>query len=158
MQQPKFQNPNVLVELNFLDRALAISRSSCPVDGCKKPIVSHSLRVDGAAAKATFLCARGHPTTWASCEQLGRQALMLNRLVPCAAIMAGLKILPMKRFLGLLQVDSQGSSYMKVSSVDLLARLTNQLYLEEIKRVREEMLEYESFDLGTILDVTKFNF
>ena len=107
-----------------------------------------SIRIDGVAAKVEFRCTKGHPTIWTSCEQIGRQALMLNRLVPCAAVMTGLKLTPTKRFLGLLQVETQGSSYMKSSAVEILVRLTNQMYLEEIDRVREEMMESDTFDLG----------
>lgn len=89
---------------------------------------------------------------------------MINRLIPSAAIMTGLKITPLKRFMGLLQIDSQGQSYMKSSALDLLMQLTQVMYEEEIARVRNEMLEYTTFDLGasvifiTILLPTKFPF
>ncbi len=134
--------------MKFLDQAFTLSRAGCPLDYCRKPFVSHDITADGSAAKATFICAKGHPTTWCSSDQLGRQALLLNRLVPCAAVMSGLKIEPTRRFLGLLQVDSQGSSYVKGTSLDVLARLTNELFNEEIARVREEMKESPTFDLG----------
>lgn len=146
--QTKFEQPHVLVEVSFLEKALTLSRAGCPLDFCLKPFVSHSIRCDGAAAKAVFVCKKGHETTWTSCDQIGRQALLLNRLIPCAAVMAGLKIVPMKRFLGLLHIETQGSSYMKVSALDLLARLTNVMYQDEIRRVREEMLESDTFSLG----------
>lgn len=74
--------------------------------------------------------------------------LVFNRLVPASAVMTGLKIAPTKRFLGLLGIDSQDVDYMKVSSVDLLARLTGQLYKEEIERVQAEMKKRKSFSLG----------
>jgi hypothetical protein len=140
----------VVINVEFLDHAFTLSRAGCPVQDCGKPFKSHAIRVDGAAAKVTFLCTKGHPTQWTSCNQLGRQALILNRLVPCAALMSGLKLLPTKRFLGLLQIDCQGTGYMKSSAVDLLVELTDQLYKEEIARVREEMhaSPTHTFDLG----------
>lgn len=146
--QTKFERPHVLVEVSFLDKALTLSRAGCPLDFCLKPFVSHSIRCDGAAAKAVFVCKKGHEVTWTSCDQIGRQALLLNRLIPCAAVMTGLKIVPMKRFLGLLQIETQGSSYMKCSALNVLARLTNVMYQDEIKRVREEMMEAGTFSLG----------
>jgi hypothetical protein len=143
-----FPNPNILVNVNSLNQFFAIWRKGCPLDFCRKPFESHSLRVDGVGAKATFTCKKGHPTPWTSCDQLGRQALVLNRLMPCAAVMTGLKITPTKRFLGLMEVDSQGASYMKSTAIDILARLTNEMYVEEIARVRNDMLQSATFDLG----------
>ena len=64
--------------------------------------------------------------------------------------MTGLKMAPMKRFLGLLQIDSQDVDYMKVSSVDLLASLTAQMYEEELARVQAEMKERKTFSLGIL--------
>lgn len=58
---------------------------------------------------------------------------------------------PMKRFLGLLEIDSQDVDYMKVSSVDLLASLTARMYEEEIARVQAEMKERKTFSLGIFL-------
>lgn len=58
---------------------------------------------------------------------------------------------PMKRFLGLLEIDSQDVDYMKVSSVDLLASLTARMYEEEIARVQAEMKERKTFSLGILL-------
>jgi hypothetical protein len=138
----------VIVSVKLLNDALAVQRRGCPVDGCKKPLVSHSTTVNGSAAKITFMCSKGHPTNWTSCEQLGRQSLLLNRLVPAAAVMTGLKIAPMKRFLGLLSVDSHDPTYMKTSSLDLLMGLTLRLYDEEVALVQKEMMEEEFFDLG----------
>lgn len=65
--------------------------------------------------------------------------------------MTGLKMAPMKRFLGLLEIDSQDVDYMKVSSVDLLASLTARMYEEEIARVQAEMKERKTFSLGILL-------
>lgn len=62
--------------------------------------------------------------------------------------MTGLKILPMKRFLGLLSVDSQDPDYMKSSSVDLLVKLTAKLFEEELAAVHDEMLLEDTFELG----------
>jgi hypothetical protein len=76
--------------------------------------------------------------------------LVLNRLVPAAAVMSGLKVVPMKRFLGLLCVDSQNADYMKKESLDLLVKLTNDLFAEEIERTRAEMLENPDFDAGML--------
>lgn len=146
--KPKYENPSVIVSVDLLNAAFEVQRRGCPVVGCKKPIVSNSTSVNGSAAKVTFVCKKGHPTTWTSCEQLGRQSLLLNRLVPAAAVMTGLKLAPTKRFLGLLQVDSHDAHYMKASSLDLLMCLTQQLYDEEVKRVQQEMMEDEYFDLG----------
>ena len=146
--KPKFENPSVIVSVDLLNAAFEIQRQGCPVDGCGKPIVSNSTSVNGSAAKVTFVCKKGHPTMWTSCEQLGRQSLLLNRLVPAAAVMTGLKLAPTKRFLGLLQVDSHDAHYMKATSLDLLMRLTKQLYDEEITRVQTEMMEADAFDIG----------
>lgn len=77
--------------------------------------------------------------------------LVFNRLVPASAVMTGLKMAPMKRFLGLLEIDSQDVDYMKVSSVDLLASLTARMYEEEIARVQAEMKERKTFSLGILL-------
>lgn len=74
--------------------------------------------------------------------------LLVNKLVPAAAIMSGLKVVPMKRFLGLLRVDSQNADYMKKGSLDLLVTLTNDLWAEEIEKTRLEMLENSNFDAG----------
>ena len=76
--------------------------------------------------------------------------LVLNRLVPAAAVMSGLKVVPMKRFLGLLCVDSQNADYMKKESLDLLVKLTNDLFAEEIERTRAEMLEDPNFNAGML--------
>jgi hypothetical protein len=140
------------VSLKLLDEAFTIARQPCPVEGCGKPIVSHSRRVDGSCAKYTFLCQKGHPTAWTSCEQIGRQMLVVNKLVPAATVMAGLKLVPMKRFLALLQVDSHNPDYMKSSTIDLLAKLTNQLWEEQVAVVRETMLEDDCFDCGVFVD------
>lgn len=67
--------------------------------------------------------------------------------------MTGLKIAPMKRFLGLLEIDSQDPDYMKTSSVNLLITLSAQMYEEEMAAVRAEMLEDEKFSLGMIFSV-----
>jgi hypothetical protein len=146
---PKFENPAIIVQESFLDLAFAMQRQGCPVHGCGKPFVSHVTNFNGCAAKVIFRCKKGHPWTWSSCEQLGRQSLLLNPLVPAAAVMSGLKIAPTKRFLGLLQVDTHDAYYMKSSSLDLLMRLTQQLYEKEVALVQEEMMEGEFFDLGT---------
>ena len=74
--------------------------------------------------------------------------LVVNKLVPAAAVMSGLKVVPMKRFLGLLCVDSQNADYMKKGSLDLLVKLTNDLWTEEIEKTRVEMLEKSNFDAG----------
>lgn len=74
--------------------------------------------------------------------------LVVNKLVPCATIMTGLKIAPMRRFLGLLGVDSQNPDYMKISAIDLLVKLTDDLFQEEMTKVREQMMQYEVFDCG----------
>lgn len=147
---PNFETPHAVVDVDFLNRAFKLLETGCPLDFCTKKIVSHVIRVDGAGAKVEFRCEKGHPTQWTSSELLGRQALLLNRLIPCAAVMAGLKITPLRRFLGLLQIESQGQTYMKSSAIDLLARLTNDLYLEEITRVRTEMKAADTFDLGIL--------
>ena len=98
--------------------------------------------------KITFLCSKGHPTIWSSCQQIGRQILLINKLVPAAAVMSGLKVTPMKRFLALLQIDSQNADYMKNSSLNLLVRLTNELWEEEVAVIRQLMMEDEEFDCG----------
>lgn len=131
--------------------------AGCPVDGCGKPFVSHSIRVDASSAKCTFLCKKGHPYSWTSCEQIGRQMLVLNKLVPAAAVMSGLKVVPMKRFLGLLCIDSQNADYMKKESLDALAILTNQLFNEEMERTRFEMLEESVFDAGIYIYIYIFS-
>ena len=141
----------MIVSVKLLDDALALQRRGCPVDGCKKPLINHSTTVNGSAAKITFMCQKGHSTQWTSSEQLGRQSLLLNRLVPAAAVMTGLKIAPTKRFLGLLSVDSHDQSYMKSSSLDLLMGLTQRLYDEEVSLVQKEMMDDEFFDLGMLL-------
>ena len=146
--QPKFAQPYAIVSLKALGESFQLVRNGCPVDGCRKPLVSQTCRVDGSCAKVTFLCAKNHPTSWTSCEQVGRQLLIVNKWVPAAAVMTGLKIVPMKRFLGLLQIDSQNADYMKSSAINVLVRLTNELYEEEVARVRECMLEFDSFDCG----------
>lgn len=74
--------------------------------------------------------------------------LVVNKLVPAAAVMSGLKVVPMKRFLGMLCVDSQNADYMKKGSLDLLVKLTNDLWTEEIEKTRVEMLEKSNFDAG----------
>lgn len=74
--------------------------------------------------------------------------LILNKLVPAAAVMSGLKLVPMKRFLGLLCVDSQDADYMKKGTLNLLIKLTNDVFAEEVERTRQEMLEYKTFDVG----------
>lgn len=145
---PKFENPAIIVQESFLDLAFAMQRQGCPVKGCSKPFVSHTTNFNGCAAKVIFLCKKGHPWTWSSCEQLGRQSLLLNPLVPAAAVMSGLKIAPTKRFLGLLQVDTHDSYYMKSSSLNLLMQHTQQLYDEDMALVQEEMMEGEVFDVG----------
>ena len=76
--------------------------------------------------------------------------LVLNKLVPAAAVMSGLKVVPMKRFLGLLSVDSQNADYMKKGSLDLLVQLTDALFAEEMERTRVEMLEEANFDAGML--------
>jgi hypothetical protein len=148
---PKFENPAIIVQGSFLDRAFAMQRQGCAVVGCGKPFVSNTTQFNGCAAKVIFRCQKGHPWTWSSCEQLGRQSLLLNPLVPAAAVMSGLKIAPTKRFLGLLQVDTHDAHYMKSSSLNLLMQHTQQLYDEEIALVQEEMMEGEVFDIGTVL-------
>lgn len=153
--KPKFADPHVFVSVAFLEQGFKMARSGCPVAGCGKPITSQSLRVDASCVKATFVCARGHPLTWTSSEQVGRQMLVLNKLVPAAAVMSGLKVVPMKRFLGLLSVDSQNADYMKKGSLDLLAELTKELWNEEMMRTREEMLKEPIFDAGVHSD--RFN-
>lgn len=145
---PKFEDPSVVVSVSLLNAVVELQRGGCPLEDCNKPLISHSISVNGSAAKITFLCIRGHPTTWTSCEQLGRQALMLNRLVPAAAVMTGLKLAPTKRFMGLLQIDSHDAHYMKASSLDVLIGLTQRLYDEEIARVKNEMVQSKQFDLG----------
>lgn len=77
--------------------------------------------------------------------------LLVNKLVPAAAVMSGLKVAPMKRFLGLLSVDSQDPDYMKASSLDVLIRLTDDLWAAEEERTRQEMLTEEEFDVGMSL-------
>lgn len=149
----KFENPSVVVSVDLLNQAFELQRAGCPVEDCHKPLISHSTIVNGSAAKLTFLCTRGHPTIWTSCEQLGRQALMLNRLVPAAAVMTGLKLAPMKRFMGLLQIDSHDAHYMKSSSLNVLVKLTQRLYDEEIAGVRKEMKKSDEFDIGILVDV-----
>jgi hypothetical protein len=78
---------------------------------------------------------------------------MLNRLVPAAAVMTGLKLAPMKRFMGLLQIDSHDAHYMKSSSLNVLVKLTQGLYDEEIARVQKEMKKSDEFDIGILVDV-----
>ncbi|MGH2639173.1 MAG: hypothetical protein ACRDF4_07845, partial [Rhabdochlamydiaceae bacterium] len=68
--------------------------------------------------------------------------------VPAAAVMSGHKILPTKRFLGLLEIDSQHADYMKRGTLDVLAKLTNELFAEEMERTRREMLAEPVFDAG----------
>lgn len=148
--KPKYEYPNAIVSIEFLDRAFTMSRAGCPVEGCGKLITSHSIRVDASGAKCTFLCSKGHPTSWSSSQQIGRQMLLINKLVPAAAVMSGLKLAPMKRFLGLLSVDSQDPDYMKASSLDVLIRLTNDLFAAEVEKVRQEMLTEKEFDCGTL--------
>lgn len=149
--KPKFENPCAIVNLQCLQAGFAQALAGCPVEGCKRPFISHSVRVDASSAKCTFICKKGHPTAWTSSEQIGRQMIVLNKLVPAAAVMSGLKIVPMKRFLGLLSVDSQNADYMKKSSLDLLAKLTSELFAEELDRTRLEMLTEPSFDAGNSL-------
>lgn len=144
----KYENPVALVSLDCLDNAFKLAKSGCNVLGCLKPFVSHSVRVDGSGAKVTFVCKKGHPMNWTSCEQLGRQTILVNRLVPAAAIMTGLKLTPMRRFLGLLRVDSYGADYMKTSSLNQLIKLTEQLYEEDMNLVRADMLTKKTFELG----------
>ena len=146
--KPKFDDPNVIVSVKLMDDAFQRIYRGCPVGGCAKPIQSHTIRVDASCAKVTFLCTKGHPTQWSSSEQIGRQMLVFNRLVPASAVMTGLKFAPMKRFLGLLEIDTQDVDYMKSSSVDILVKLTDEMYLEEIKRVQNEMREQKTFSLG----------
>jgi hypothetical protein len=146
--KPKFEDPSVIVSVSLLNDAFQRIYQGCPVDDCGKPILSHSIRVDASCAKVTFLCAKGHPFQWSSSEQVGRQMLIFNRLVPASAIMTGLKFAPMKRFLALLEIDSQDVDYMKSSTVDLLVRLADDLYQEEIKRVQAEMHAQKTFSLG----------
>lgn len=147
--KPKFDDPYVLVNVQLLDRAFTMAKAGCTQKGCrKKAFQSHSIKVDASCAKITFLCGEGHPTTWASSEQVGRQMLILNKLVPAAAVMSGLKLVPMKRFLGLLCVDSQDPDYMKKGTLNLLVKLTNEVFAEEMERTRQEMLEYTTFDAG----------
>jgi hypothetical protein len=74
----------------------------------------------------------------------------VNKLVPAAAVMSGLKVVPMKRFLGLLCVDSQNADYMKKGSLDLLVKLTKQLFAEEMERTRLEMRNNPVFDAGIL--------
>lgn len=148
---PKFANPAIIVQQSFLDQAFEMQRRGCPVQGCGKPFVSHAMHFNGCAAKVMFHCKKGHPWTWSSCEQLGRQSLLLNPLVPAAAVMTGLKIAPTKRFLALLQVDTHDAYYMKATSLNLLMQHTQQLYDEEVSRVQEEMMQDEVFDIGTYI-------
>lgn len=74
--------------------------------------------------------------------------LVGNKLVPVAAVMSGLKIAPMKRFLGLLSIDSQDPDYMKSTSLNILIRLTEQMYAAEEDQVRFDMFTSGQFDAG----------
>lgn len=74
----------------------------------------------------------------------------MNKLVPAAAVMCGLKIVPMKRFLGLLSIDSQNADYMKKSSLDVLVRLANELFVAEMENTGREMLDHPEFDAGIL--------
>lgn len=154
--EPKFQDPHAIVCLKSLDQAFNIAMNPCPVSGCGKAIVSQSKAVHGSCVKFTFLCSKGHPTIWSSCEQIGRQILLVNKLVPAAAVMSGLKVTPMKRFLALLQIDSQNADYMKNSTLGLLVRLTNELWEEEVAVVRQLMMEDEEFDCGMHIVLLRF--
>lgn len=149
--KPKFDHPNVICSTKMLDVAFDALLDGCPVQDCGKPFVSHSeIRIDACCAKATFTCSKGHPFQWCSSDQLGRQAMLFNRLVPASAIMTGLKIAPMKRFLGLLSIDSQDPDYMKLTSINLLVELSNELYNEEVAKVQAEMKQDEKFSIGVL--------
>ena len=145
---PKFDQPCAIVSLKELGEAFTLARTGCPVGGCGRAIASHEIRVDASCVKVTFLCEKGHPTKWTSCEQIGRQMLVVNKLVPAASVMAGLKIVPMKRFMALLQVDTQNADHMKSTSIDLLAKITKDLYDELVDVVCVSMLEDDEFDCG----------
>lgn len=125
-----------------------MARAGCAQDGCGRPFDQQSLRSDASGLKIVFKCNKGHRTTWSGSELIGRQTLLVNKLVPAAAVMTGLNVAPMKRFLGLLAVDSQNADYMKKGSLDLLFKLTKQMFDEEMERTRLEMLENPFFDAG----------
>lgn len=147
--KPKYDEPNVICSTKMLNDAFKVLLNGCPVQGCGKPITSQSeIRIDACCAKATFTCPKGHPFSWTSSEQFGRQSLVFNRLVPASAAMTGLKIAPMRRFLGLLGIDSQDPDYMKSSSINLLVSLSNTMYEEEVAIVQAEMLEENKFSIG----------
>lgn len=75
----------------------------------------------------------------------GRE-LDLNMLVPCAAVLSGIRPSSTENFLELLNIESQSRQYVKDSCLDVLAVVTNTAWDEEMLKRKDKINAAKEFD------------
>lgn len=67
-------------------------------------------------------------------------------LVPCAAVLSGIRPSSTENFLDLLNIDSQSRQYVKESCLDVLAEVTDEAWKSEMENQKNAINAAKTFD------------
>jgi hypothetical protein len=113
---------------------------------CQNKFVQIDLVPWGSCIKIKLGCSSGHQITWESSSAVCGKEFELNLLLPCAAVMSGIRPSCLENFLELLNIGFQSRQYVKENCLDTLAVATNTMWESEMAKRKKVINAAPEFD------------